>query len=350
MADRHDKTEAPTPRRRKESRRKGQVARSQDLVAWAQLLAFAVMARSTGARSAAVLDDLFERIGTLSASPNAGEASALLGWAMSSAVAAAMPALVTLAVVSIVGNIAQTGLPTSAHGLKPKMERLNPMKGIKRMVSPMSVWEAGKVLLRAGVLAAVSVPDVQGIARSVLEMGNPGVGPVFASVADDCLRVVRNVAAAGLLLAAVDYVLQRRRIMKSIRMSKQEIKDEARQTDGDPHVKAEIRARQAAMSRNRMMAEVATATAVIVNPTHVAVALRYDAATGAPVVVAKGRGAVALRIREEAAHHNVPILRDIPLARALHVACELGQEIPLELYEAVARVLAVLLAGSPRAV
>jgi flagellar biosynthetic protein FlhB len=125
-----------------------------------------------------------------------------------------------------------------------------------------------------------------------------------------------------------------------MRMTKEEVRQEARQSEGDPKMKAQIRGRQAQMSRNRMMAAVADATVVVVNPTHIAVALEYDQASGAPTVVAKGRGEIAARIRARAEEHGVPVVRDVPLARAIESTCEIGQEIPSELYEAVARLLA----------
>lgn len=346
MASKHDRTEAPTPKRKRESRKKGQIARSADLVSWAQVLVFSMMAGSTVSRCSAVLTGLFDRLGTVADDPQPARAVALLGPAMAKALLALAPALAALVLVSLVANLAQTGLLVSGAGLKPKPDRLNPMKGVKRLVSPISIWEAGKVIVRAGVLAVVAVPAISRVAKELLLMGNPGVGTSLGTVATACLAVIKNVAMAGLLLAAVDYLLQRRRLLRSIRMTKQEVKDEARQSEGDPHVRAQIRSRQLSISRNRMMAEVSSATAVIVNPTHVAVAIRYEASSGAPVVVAKGHGAIALRIREEAGRHGVPIFQDIPLARALHAACELGQEIPLELYEAVARVLALLMTGS----
>jgi flagellar biosynthetic protein FlhB len=193
------------------------------------------------------------------------------------------------------------------------------------------------------VLAGVAVPPVRHIGTQIVAMGDPDLDSILRVVGHAALTMLRNTALAGLLLAAVDYGLQKRRVMGMLKMTKQEVKDEHRLSEGDPHVKAVIRGKQMQLSRNRMMAEVATATAVIVNPTHVAVALRYEPGGPAPIVVAKGRGAVALRIREEAERHGVPIMRDIPLARALHAACDLGQEIPVELYQAVAKVLAVVM-------
>jgi flagellar biosynthetic protein FlhB len=154
------------------------------------------------------------------------------------------------------------------------------------------------------------------------------------------MGLIRSTALAGLALAAADYAFQRRRVKKGMMMTKQEVKEEYRQSEGDPMTRQRIRQRQVEMSRNRMMAAVAVSSVVVVNPTHIAVALEYSAELGAPRVVAKGQGHIAARIREEAEKHNVPIVRDVPLARTLHAACKLGQTIPADLYEAVARLLA----------
>jgi flagellar biosynthetic protein FlhB len=144
-------------------------------------------------------------------------------------------------------------------------------------------------------------------------------------------------------MAAADYVVVRRRTNKQLRMSKQEVKDEHKRTEGDPLVKSQIRGRQLAMTRSRMMADLPTADVIVVNPTHVAVALRYEPAKGAPRVVAKGAGTIAAKIREVAAEHRIPLVQDVPLARALHAGCEIGQEIPPTFFAAVARVLAFVM-------
>jgi flagellar biosynthetic protein FlhB len=165
-------------------------------------------------------------------------------------------------------------------------------------------------------------------------------GEVLAQVAGATMALIRSTALAGLALAAADYAFQRRRVKKGMMMTKQEVKEEYRQSEGDPMTRQRIRQRQVEMSRNRMMAAVAVSSVVVVNPTHIAVALEYRPDLGAPRVVAKGQGHIAARIREEAEKHNVPIVRDVPLARTLHAACKLGQSIPADLYEAVARLLA----------
>jgi flagellar biosynthetic protein FlhB len=151
------------------------------------------------------------------------------------------------------------------------------------------------------------------------------------------------VAVAGLVMAAADYAMARRRTGKQLRMTKEEVKQEHRQAEGDPLVKSAIRSRQLAAARNRMLADVADADVLLVNPTHVAVALRYQPERGAPRVVARGAGAIAARIRERAAEERVPMVRDVPLTRALYRSTEVGMEIPRELWAAVAQVLAFVL-------
>jgi flagellar biosynthetic protein FlhB len=153
----------------------------------------------------------------------------------------------------------------------------------------------------------------------------------------------RVVAGTGLIIAVADYVVVRVKMMKTLRMSKYEITQEYKQAEGDPHMKAHRKGVAIAMSQNRMMSEVAEADVLLVNPTHVAVALKYDPEKGAPRVVAKGAGEVAAKLREIAQEARVPLVQDIPLARALHGSCELGQEVPAELFTAVARVLAFVM-------
>jgi flagellar biosynthetic protein FlhB len=246
--------------------------------------------------------------------------------------------------VGIVAHTAQGGLRFSPGLLAPKPSKLNPLPGLKRMFGTQGLWEAAKALLKAAILGFLTYRAVRGVLPTLLDAGRLPLGALLATVSRTTVTLLRTAGLAGLVLALADYAMQRRRVGKSLMMSKQDIKDENKQSEGDPQVKGQIRARQLAMSRNRMMADVAKADVVVVNPTHVAVALRYDAQRGAPRVVAKGAGRIAARIREEAERHRVPMVRDVPLARTIYRACEIGEEIPPELYAAVARVLAFILA------
>jgi flagellar biosynthetic protein FlhB len=211
------------------------------------------------------------------------------------------------------------------------------------LFGPHSLWEATKALVKTAVVGLVLWAAVRRIVPLLMTSGSMPLAVVVSTVAGAVVSLVRLGAAAGLVMAAADYTVARRRTNKQLRMTKQEIKEELKHSEGNPTLRSAIRSKQLAISRNRMMAELANADVVVVNPTHVAVALRYDPAKGAPRVIAKGAGAIAAKIREQADEHRIPIVQDVPLARALHRACELGQEVPPDLYTAVARVLAFVM-------
>jgi flagellar biosynthetic protein FlhB len=280
------------------------------------------------------------QVGVAVARPDADAALRLMGSAVTGGLFAIAPLALGMVVIGLIGNFAQTGFAFSGKALKPKFDRISPKKGIKRLLSPHSAWEAGKAAIKLFVLTAVAWPGVSHLGAALATGGRVPAGQVLAHVAAATMALIRSTALAGLALAALDYAFQRRRVKKSMMMSKQEVKEEYRQSEGDPMTRQRIRSRQMEMSRNRMMAAVAVSSVVVVNPTHIAVALEYSPELGAPRVVAKGQGHIAARIREEAEKHNVPIVRDVPLARTLHAACKLGQAIPADLYEAVARLLA----------
>ena len=338
------KTEAPTPKRKKEAREKGQIARSPDLSAWAGLLIATFLMRSAAARGLETMNWLGGQMQEVIARPDPATAMQLLAtttWRFGIVV---MPLLVGLLVVGLVGGYAQVGFAPTVKQLKPKWERINPFKGLKRLASPMSVWEGVKSALKVAAIGLAAYPPLQATAQALAGADRPPIESVALIVGSGMITIMRNAALAGLVIAAVDYGLQRRKTNKGMKMSKQEIREEHKQQEGDPQLKGAIRERQMRMSRNRMMADVGNADAIIVNPTHIAVAIKYDPANGAPRVVAKGAGNVATRIREEAERHGVPMVRDVPLARTLHKVCEIGEEVPLEMYEAVARLLAFVYA------
>jgi flagellar biosynthetic protein FlhB len=282
------------------------------------------------------------QVGVLVARPDADAGLRLLGTGLTGGLLAIAPLALGMVAIGLVGNFAQTGFAFSGKALKPKFDRVNPAKGLKRMVSPHSAWEALKTAVKLAVLTAVAWPGVAHLGAALSGGGRVAGGQALGVTAAATLNLVRSTALAGLVLAAADYGFQRRRVRKGLMMTRQEVKDEYRQSEGDPMIRSRIRQRQVEMSRNRMMAAVAVSSVVVVNPTHIAVALEYRAELGAPRVVAKGQGHIAARIREEAEKHGVPIVRDVPLARTLHAACKLGQAIPADLYEAVARLLAIV--------
>jgi flagellar biosynthetic protein FlhB len=344
--DSGEKTEKPTPKRRKEARKEGQVARTQELGGWASLLVVAMAAPALLGHELGALQQIM--VTSLTSADGASTARALTLLA-----AAARHVFLTLVIlgsavmlVSVASALAQGGFYLATKTLKPKWSKLDPIKGAKRVFGPHALWEGAKMLLKSAFVALVVYTAI----RSVMPLigGLVPVRTVIDTGSAKALGLIRNIGLVGLGMAAADYAVQRRRIGKQTRMSKEEIKQEHKQAEGDPMLKGAIRSRQLQAARNRMMADVATADVVMVNPTHVAVALRYDAARGAPRVVARGAGAIAAKIRELATAEDVPLVRDVPLARALYRSTKVGEEIPAELFAAVAQVLAFVISRRTR--
>jgi flagellar biosynthetic protein FlhB len=341
-SDKASKTEKPTPKKIKDSRKKGQVGKSPEVSAWTTTFAMTLLLPWTFSQAQELLYRLAARVGDLIENPDPGLALALWGDGMRGALLAVAPMALILMTLGVLANLVQVGVVLSPQALKPKFKQLNPLPGIKRMFGAKTAWNACKEVIKLFVLGAMAYYSLSGFIPLLVNPGGLALVTVLESVAGAAMSFLRNAAGLGLLLAAADYAMQKRQHLKELRMSLQDIKDEYKQADGDPQMKGMIRQRQLSMSRNRMMADIATADVVLVNPTHVAVALRYDPLGGAPRVVAKGSGVIAAKIRERADEHRVPMVRDVPLARALHQACEIGEEIPAELYGAVAQVLAFI--------
>ncbi len=336
-----EKTEKATPRKLKESRKEGKVARTPELGAWSAILVVAMLAHLLVGRGLDQIRTLMTRSLMAIAEPQMSTALTLMhdGTMIFLTLTVLLGALIML--VSVALAVAQGGLFFATKSLKPKASRLSPLAGAKRMFGPHALWEGTKMLIRSSLVALFVWRAVNEVLPVV-----GGLMPVMVTVriaADAATGLMRDVALAGLVAAAVEYGIQRRRTGKQVRMTKKEVRDEHKQSEGDPMVRSAIRSRQLAAARNRMMADVATADVVLTNPTHVAVALRYQPEKGTPRVVAKGAGVMAARIRELAEEHRVAMVADIPLARALHASCEVGQEIPAPLFHAVAQVLAFVL-------
>lgn len=344
-----DKTEAPTPKRKREARKEGRIAKSPELGTWGALLLASYLLPMGIAHAGRGAVDVFHQAADLMAEPDSGAILGLVGTGAKAALVGAAPIGGAMLVLGVLVNLAQTGGAVSPAKLKPKGERLNPVAGFKRMVSPEAGWNLVKVLLRTVVLALAAWLPLRQASDRLSRLDRPPITEVAAETASAAITIVRLVAVVGLVLGILDYALARRRITKGMRMTKQEVRDEHRNAEGDPMVRHHIRQRQREMSRNRMIAAVADATVVVVNPTHVAVALRYVAGQGAPVLVARGKGEVATRIRAAAEQHRVPMVRDVALAWALHDTGAIDRPIPADLFEAVARVLAFVLTVGRRA-
>ena len=336
-----EKTEKPTPKRRKENRKQGQVARTPEVGAWSALVLVASFLPALLGRELRALQETMARCFSAGGHASNGLAMQLLGDGLRHAMTAVLVLGSGVLVVGVVGAVAQGGFFVATKAVKPSFSKLNPVSGLKRILGPHALWEGLKMLLRSAVVAGL----VYAAVRSLVPLigGLVPLPVVIAAFSHDAAGLVRNVAVVGLGLAAVDYGVQRRRIGKKTRMTKEEVKQEHKQSEGDPMVKGAIRSRQLAAARNRMMQDVPNADVVLVNPTHVAVALRYEPERGAPRVVARGAGVIAAAIRERAEESRVTIVRDVPLARALYTSTQVGQEIPAELFAAVAQVLAFVI-------
>lgn len=336
-----ERTEKPTPKKIKDSRKEGQVPRTQELGAWAAMLAVAVALKWLVGNGADSIKELLVRATAVAGNATEADALLLLGEGAELALVLSVALGSGVLLVGVASGAGQGGIHLATKMLKPTWSRLSPVKGAQRMFGPHALWEGAKVLLKSSVVAFFVWRAVE--ALMPLLGGLVPLDTATGLVAAQATRLMRDVALVGLVAAAADYAVQRRKVGKQVRMTRKEVRDEHRQSEGDPLVRSALRSRQLAAARNRMMTDVPKADVVLVNPVHVAVALRYEADRGAPQVVAKGAGAVAARIREAAENSRVPLVEDIALARALHASCEVGQEIPAQLFEAVAQVLAYVL-------
>ena len=341
MSKRDGKTEAPTEKKKRDARKKGTTAKSQDLGPWITLLVGTYVLPAAISNTATAATRSLASLRSMSAQPDVQKAPELLGQALYGGLIAIAPFLAVCLLVGVVSHVAQTGLLLSMHPLKPDFKRLNPITGFKNLFSAKSLWTTVKQVAKSAVIAWVAWPHVTRISENLTRSGRVPLLEALAASGQALMALTRSVCYAVIVIALLDYAFQRRSTRLDLRMTKQEVRDEMKNSEGDPMVKGRIRQLQVALARSRMMSDVPSASVVITNPTHVAIALRYDpAAGGAPRVVAAGIDQVALRIRERAREAGVPIVEAKPLARALWRACEVGDEIPAPLYEAVAKVLA----------
>jgi flagellar biosynthetic protein FlhB len=354
MADtEQEKTEAPTQRKRDEAAKEGRVARSQELTAAVMLIAAAVALNATGPGLAAVLRDImgsglsavgneaFDGVGAVSL-------IRMLGWKTLGALAAF---LATMAGFSIAIGALQSRGVVSAKPVTPDFNRLNPAQNVKRVIGVQGLVELAKSLLKL-VIVGWAVWRVLGPAwPRIVALGQEPPRAMIELVRSQGVSILKTAGMAYLLLAAADYGWQLWQHEQGLRMTKEEVKLEHKQQEGDPMVKSRMRALARQRARQQMMKDVPKADVVLVNPVHIAVALKYDpAVAAAPYVVALGRRKVAERIKEVAYASGVPVVENIPLARALIASVKLGQMIPTELYLAVAEVLAFVMRKRAQAV
>ena len=340
--DESQQTEQPTQQRLEEARRRGQVASSKEVTSFlllgVTLLTWAGLAPAASSPFTLAMAGLLGRARTLRLD-QAGTGQLLAEAAGIGALAVAAPLLLYLAAPVAAAALQGAVLWSTANlGLKP--DRLSPVAGLGRLLSPKSLVEFVKGLVNLGLVGAVLFGSLWPERDRIL--GTSALGPeaLLDLLWTLVQKLLTSAAAAAALLATLDYAHARFALMRQLRMSRREVMDEMKQNDGDPVVKQRLKSIRMQRARRRMMAVVPKSTVVITNPTHYAVALRYVAGeTPAPKVMAKGMDEVARRIRELAAEHQVPIVENPPLARALHAACEIGSTIPPAYYQAVAEIV-----------
>ena len=340
--DDSQKTEEPTHRRLEQAREKGQVARSQEVNHWFMILAatiiLAIFAKSVTGGIVSHLHRFIEQAHAIRLDgPQLREI--VLGSVIDLGLIVLVPVLLILFAAVLAGFV-QTGLVFSTEPLTPKLEKLSLGRGLKRLFSTRSLVDFAKGLVKIAIVAAVVVlllwPEVD-IIPIITTMD---LGSFLDLLQTLSLRVLVGVLSVMTVIAGLDFLYQKQQHLKQLRMSKQELKEEFKQTEGDPMIKARLRQIRMERARQRMMAAVPEADVVVTNPTHYAVALKYDDATmEAPVLTAKGVDHVARRMREIAREHDVPIVENPPLSRALYDSVEVDREVPPEHYKAVAEII-----------
>ncbi|MGG1661403.1 flagellar biosynthesis protein FlhB [Brevibacillus sp. NRS-1366] len=338
-----EKTEKATPKKKQDARKKGQVAKSQDLSASIALTAFFFLLMMLGSSMLGTFQNLMREslITYTSWQVNEENLRLMVIQIAFEAVKIVGPILGLSFLVAFAVNYMQVGWHVSAEPLQMKLEKLDPIKGAKRIFSLRSLVELFKSLLKisAGIYVAYTI--LWNTKEQVVQLSLKSLGNVLSFTAGEVAKLGIYLGLLLFILAVLDYAYQRYEHEKNLRMSKQDLKDEHKQAEGDPLIKGKIRERQRSMAIRRMMQELPKADVIITNPTHFAVAIRYDAsAMSAPTVVAKGQDYLALKIREVAKKHRIVTMENKPLARALYSQVDIGQQIPEELFKAVAEVLA----------
>jgi len=353
-SDPESKTEDATPRKLEEARKKGDVAKSPDVAAAMSLAgATAVLLIGGGYFSRQMAEDMLPflaephaMIGGLQAGAGV-EIGMRAVWAVTPFLAALMLAVI---IGGVGGNLAQSGFLFTAEKIKPKWSAVSPLSGFKRIFGPDGIVQFIKTFLKLVAIGAVCWWVLKPHTRELENLAAMSPALILPFARDLAASLMISALIFLAFTAGADFIWQKFRFAKRMRMTKEETKEDYKQTEGDPHVKGKLRQIRMQRSRQRMMQAVPTATVVITNPTHYSVALRYEPDQGdaAPICVAKGVDAVAFRIRELAKESGVPVVENVPLARALYAAVEVDETIPREHFEAAAKVIGFVMQGRKR--
>jgi len=338
-----ERTEKATPKRRSETRKKGQVARSMELNSALILIAICVALKNLGQGAFEGISELMQYFLQSPASYELNEKMTSILFLNLSIffIKAVLPIALIGAAVGVTASFLQVGFLLTPKPLVPDLKKINPMSGFKRILSPKSLVELLKSSIKIIVIGYVAYSIISDRFDDMINIINMDIRQTLTLLGSIAYEIGIKTGIALLIIAVFDYTYQRYTHDKSIRMTKQEIKEETKQSEGDPQIKSKIKRKQLEMTVKRMMQAVPTADVIITNPVRLAIALKYDSATmGAPKVVAKGQRLVAERIRDLAKEHNIPIFEDKILAQSLYKTAEVDKEIPFDLYKAVAEVLA----------
>jgi len=338
------RTEEPTSKRIQDTEEKGNFANSREMtstiILLMAILSFSLAGSFSAKRMMGTWHHLFTQSYTFG--PSVEDMHQLMAWVMENVLSILSPILLSIAFGGLMANLIQTGgLKFSTHPLIPKFNKLNPLKGVKRLFSRTALMELFKSIFKISLISMIAFFTIKSRFQQIPPMMGMGVGQILTFIGQVGLEIMIKVLLAMVLLAIIDYIFQKFNHLRNLRMTKQELKDERKDTEGNPQIKQRVRTVQLEMMRRRMMAAVPEADVVVTNPTHLAVAIKYDREEfDAPIVVAKGSGTLAEKIREVAKANDIPLVEDKPLARLLFKTVEIGQMIPSNLYKAVAEILA----------
>ena len=337
-----DKTEEPTPKKKKDARKQGNIAKSAEVNKAMTFIAILVVIYMMSGSIISELQGFIVNIlsGDFSMTMNDNTIKILMFKVMMSFMKIVLPISLIIMVFGILGSLIQTGLFFSMESLKPKFSKLNPLTGLKNMFSMKAIVNLIKSMVVICIMIYLGYSFMSKNFEGIIKSGDIYLPYMFNIVLDLIKSILTSITLAVAVVAALDYGYEKFSHKKGLKMTKQEVKEEYKQMEGDPHIKGKIKQKQIQMANQRMMQAVPSSTVIVTNPTHISIAIRYEQGKDTtPIVVAKGADEVAFRIREIAKSHDIPIIENVPLARLIYKEVDIDQEIPEEMYKAVAEVL-----------
>ncbi|WP_294131637.1 fused FliR family export protein/FlhB family type III secretion system protein [uncultured Clostridium sp.] len=342
MLSMSDKTEEPTPKKKKDARKQGNIAKSAEVNKAMTFIAILVVIYMMSGSIISELQGFIVNIlsGDFSMTMNDNTIKILMFKVMMSFMKIVLPISLIIMVFGILGSLIQTGLFFSMESLKPKFSKLNPLTGLKNMFSMKAIVNLIKSMVVICIMIYLGYSFMSKNFEGIIKSGDIYLPYMFNIVLDLIKSILTSITLAVAVVAALDYGYEKFSHKKGLKMTKQEVKEEYKQMEGDPHIKGKIKQKQRQMANQRMMQAVPSSTVILTNPTHISIAIRYEQGKDTtPIVVAKGADEVAFRIREIAKSHDIPIIENVPLARLIYKEVDIDQEIPEEMYKAVAEVL-----------